>query len=113
LLQDGSASIKQSKHGRTIPVKFQLRSLGRPVGLATATIGVYQVVNAATGTVDMTNLTADAGAANDNGLTFRFDSSSGDYVYNLSTVGFPSPATYRIRVTVSDGSVYTVDFSLR
>lgn len=79
---------------------------------ATATIAIYKVLDTATGTVDTTQLTNDAGAANDTGNTFRHVG-DGKYVFNLSTTGWPAPATYRIIVTLSDGSVHSADFSLR
>jgi sugar lactone lactonase YvrE len=112
LLADGSASIQQTKTGRTIPVKFTLTWQGQPVANATATISVYKVLDTATGTIDTTQLTEDAGAANDTGNAFRY-AGDGKYVFNLSTKGWPAPATYRMSVTLSDGSVYSVDFSLR
>jgi hypothetical protein len=69
------------------------------------------VLDAATGSVDTTDMTADAGASNDSGPMFRV---AGDrYIYNLSTKGFDAPATYRIVVTLSDGEMYWVDVSLR
>ena len=112
LLDDGSASIQQSKAGRTIPVKFSLSRLGLAVTDAAATIAVYKVLNAATGTVDTTDLTEDSGASGDNDNIFRHVG-DGKYVYNLSTLGWRAPATYRIVVTLNDGSVHTVNFSLR
>lgn len=112
LLGDGSASIQQTKTGRTIPVKFTLTWQGQPAANATATIAVYKVLDTATGTIDTTELTEDAGAANDTGNAFRYGG-DGKYVFNLSTKNWPAPATYRIIVTLSDGSVYSVDFSLR
>jgi len=113
LLAAGTASIQQTKGGRTIPVKFQLSFQGHVTGAATATISVYKVLDVAVGTVDTTDLTADAGIANDTSNRFRYDSEAGQYVFNLSSKGWQAPATYRIAVTVSDGTVHTVDFSLR
>jgi hypothetical protein len=71
LLADGSATIQQSTAGRTIPVKLRLSRNGAPAADAVATIAVYKILNAASGTVDTTDLTADAGTANDSGNTFR------------------------------------------
>lgn len=113
LLADGSASIQQTKAGRTIPVKFQLKFGGQITGTATATIAVYRVLNIATGTVDTTALTDDAGAANENSNRFRYAAAGAAYIYDLKTKGWSAPATYRIVVTLSDGSVHWVDFSLR
>jgi Tol biopolymer transport system component len=113
LLPDGSAVIRQSNEGRVLPVKFRLSRDGQPIGTAVATIAVHKVLDVATGSVDTTDLTADAGNANDNGPLFRVDPETLQYIYNLSTRGFEAPATYRIRVTLDDGGVYTVNFSLR
>ena len=113
LLSDGSASIHQQKAGRTIPVKFQLRFGGQLSGTATARIAVYRILNVATGTVDTTDLTEDAGAANENSDRFRYDTGAQHYIYNLNTKGWQAPATYRLIVTLADGSTHAVDFSLR
>jgi uncharacterized membrane protein len=106
LLADGSASVHQTGGGRTIPVKFSVTRFAEPVVNATATIAVYRVLDPATGTLDPTNLIGDTGNL------FRH-TGAGKFVYNLSTKGWISPATYRIVVTLSDGSEHTVDFSLR
>ena len=113
LLADGSASIQQRKAGRTIPVKFQLRFGGELTGAAEATISVNRVLDVAVGTVDTTDLTENAGNANEISNRFRYDPVAKQYIFNLSTKGWQAPATYRIVVSISDGRSYTVDFSLR
>ena len=113
LLGDGSASFKKGANGRTVPVKFQLRRDGIIVTTAAASIAVHKVLDTATGTVDMTDLTADAGQSSQNSGWFRFDAETERYVFNLSTRNMSAPATYRIQVTLDDSSVYTVNFSLR
>jgi len=113
LLQDNSASIKQGKQGRTIPVKFPLSCAGVPAGTAVATIAVFKLIDADTGSVDTTNLTQDAGSSSDNGSLFRYDPVDQHYIFNLSTRGFPAPATYRVFVSLEDGTTRFVDFSLR
>lgn len=112
LLNDGSASFKNG-NGRTIPVAFQLRRDGAIVSTATASIAVHKLLDAATGSVDMTDLTLDAGQSNANSGWFRFDPQSARYVFNLSTKAMSAPATYRIQVTLDDHTLHTVDFSLR
>jgi hypothetical protein len=82
-------------------------------GATTATIAVYRILDAATGTVDTTDLTEDAGPANEDTNQFRYDATAKQYVYNLQTKGWPAPATYRIVVTLQDGSTYAVNVSLR
>jgi hypothetical protein len=113
LLADNSASIRQTKAGRTIPVKFQLRFGGELTGAAAATIAVNKVLDVAVGTVDTTDLTENAGNANENSNSFRYDAATEQYIFNLSTTGWQAPATYRIVVSISDGRAYSVDFSLR
>jgi len=113
LLKDGTASIQQGRQGRTIPVKFSLTcSDGTAVTAAVATIAVYKVLDAAVGTVDTTDLMVDAGNASSTGNLFRH-AGGGQYIYNLSTAGWSAPATYRIVVTLDDGSQHAVDYSLR
>ena len=81
--------------GSTMPVKFQLLdSAGNIVGTATATISV----NGQPGTTN--------GGAN-TGNSFRFDSTSGLYIYNLSTKDLPVPGPNTITITVSDGTSHT------
>jgi probable HAF family extracellular repeat protein len=113
LLADGSASIQQRKAGRAIPVKFQLKFGGELTGAAEATISVNQVLDVAVGTVDTTDLTEDAGTANEDSNRFRYDEAAKQYIFNLSTKGWQAPATYRIVASISDGRTYTVHFSLR
>lgn len=113
LAHGGVASIKQGKSGRTIPVKFSLTCGNAAVGSATATIAVYRVLDVDSGTIDVTNLTADSGSSSDNGNLFRYDPVSLRYIYNLSTHGFAAPSTYRIVVTLDDGTEHAIDFSLK
>ena len=108
-----SASVQQTKAGRTIPVKFQLRFGVQLTGAATATIAVFKVLNIATGTVDTTSLTQDAGGSADSGNQFRYDAFEQQYIFNLSTRGWASPGTYRVVVTLGDGSAHTVNSSVR
>ena len=113
LVADGSASIRKGANGRTIPVAFQLRRAGEIVTTALASLTVQQVLDTATGTTDITNLTTDAGQSSGNSGWFRYDAATDRYVFSLSTKELSAPGTYRIRVSLDDGSVYTVDFSLR
>src|SRR5215471_3326766 len=78
--------------GSTMPIKFQLLdSSGNVVSTATATI----LVNGQPGTTN----------GNENtGNSFRFDASSGAYIYNLSTKDLPVPGPNTITIMVSDGT---------
>ena len=113
LLADGSASFKQGANGRTVPVKFQLRRDGEIVSTATASIAVHKVLDTATGSVDMTDLTLDAGQSSASSGWFRFDPETEHYVFNLSTRNMSGPSTYQIQVTLDDQTVHTVNISLR
>ena len=94
-------------------MKDQLALAGHLTGAATATLAVYKLLDVATGSVDTTDLTEDAGQANETSNRFRYVAGPDHYIFNLSTKGWPAPATYRIFVTLSDGTVHTIDFSLR
>ena len=113
LVADGSASIRKGTNGRTIPVAFQLRRAGEIVTTALASITVQHVLDTATGTIDITDLTADAGQSSGNSGWFRYNPETKRYEFSLSTRDLPAPGTYRIRVSLDDRSVYTVDVSLR
>jgi hypothetical protein len=115
LLKNGSASIQQGRQGRTIPVKFRLTCTnGTSVATAVASIAVYKVLDVATGTVDTTDLTSDAGSSShEGGNRFRYDTTSQQYVYNLSTQGWAAPATYQVVVILDDGTTQSAMFSLR
>jgi len=113
LVADGSASIRKGTNGRTIPVAFQLRRAGEIVTTALASMTLQHVLDTATGTIDITDLTADAGQSSGNSGWFRYDPATKRYEFSLSTKDLPAPGTYRIRVSLDDRTVYTVDFSLR
>jgi hypothetical protein len=74
LLVDGSVSFRKGANGRTLPVAFQLRRDGEIVATATASMVVHKVLDEATGTTDMTDLTTDAGQSNVDCGWFRYDS---------------------------------------
>ena len=74
---------------------------------------MQQVLDTATGTIDITDLTADAGQSSGNSGWFRYDPETKRYLFSLSTKDLPAPGTYRIRVSLDDRSVHTVDVSLR
>lgn len=83
-----------------MPLKFQLfDSSGNLVTTASATVWV----NGQPGTSN--------GNAN-TGNNFRFDPSSGAYIYNLSTKNLPVPGPNTITIMVSDGTShnFTVTF---
>lgn len=113
LIAGALSAFKEIKVGRTIPVKFRLAGGTTSAATVAATISVFRAMDIATGSLDTTDLVADAGNANGDGNLFRFDRIGQQYIFNLSTRGFLAPATYRIFVTLDDGSRDFVDFSLR
>ena len=101
---DGSSVFNA---GRTIPVKFTAAdSTGASVENLTASLSVTKL----TDTVEGTYVEADTNVAATTG--FRYDSATGQYIYNWSTKGL-DPGTYRIRVDIDNGPTITADLSLR
>ena len=97
--------------GRTIPVQFRLTAAdGTIVTNAVATLQVEFVSGTPTGTDDFTEATSSGNG--DTGNTFRFDPTSGDYVFNLSTSGFAA-GTWLLRTTLNDGTHYDVLISIK
>jgi hypothetical protein len=109
VLNDGSAIFNS---GRTIPVKFKLTAAnGTFITNAVANLQVFEVLNTPTGTVDMTVDTLASGSSN-TGILFRFDPTSNQYIYNLSTKGFLR-GTYLLRTTLNDGTTHDVQISIK
>lgn len=101
---DGTSIFKA---GRTVPVKFTATdSSGASVTDLAATLSVTKLTEAIEGTY----VEADTNVAASTG--FRYDASTGQYIYNWSTAGLGA-GTYRIRVTIVDGPTFTADLSLR
>lgn len=88
---------------RTVPVRFQLLAGTLPVPGATASIAVYSVVN---GVVGSTNLIP---ATNNR---FTYDTQRQAYVYNWATRSLQL-GTYRIVMTLDDGTTRSTDIVLR
>jgi hypothetical protein len=99
---DGSGLFKL---GSTIPVKFQLTDAnGAVVSTAVATLTVQMLSN---NTLVGTPIDATASGNADVGNLFRFDGTSGQYIYNLSTKPL-STGTWQLQVSLDDGTVHTV-----
>jgi hypothetical protein len=109
LLNDGTALFQS---GRTIPVKFNLTAPdGHFVSNAIASIQVFRLVDTPSGTVDMSVDALPSGSSNVGSL-FRFDPTSNQYIYNLSTKGY-STGTYLLRTTIDDGTTHDLNFSIK
>lgn len=108
IANDGSSIFKS---GKTVPTKFQLTtSTGAFVTDATATIEVFRFTDAVLGTT--VEITPDAAGQSNTDNVFRYDASANQYIYNLMTTGYVT-GTYLIHANISDGSVHTVQVSIR
>lgn len=104
---DGTSIFKL---GSTVPVKFQLTGASATVANLTARIYVAAVTNSVVGT----ELEAVTTSAADAGNTFRYDSVSGQYIFNLGTKTLAQGA-WQLRIDLQDGSPtpHTVMISLK
>jgi hypothetical protein len=91
-----------------VPVKFQL--IGGSAGITDAAAKIYvaQVLSGVIGT----ELAADSTAEATTGNLFRYDSSSGQYIFNLGTDTLTA-GTWLIRIDLQDGATHTVLISLK
>ena len=97
--------------GRTVPTKFTLAAQdGTVIANAHSTIQVFKITDAVLGTRE--EVTPDAAGQSNVGNVFRFDGSTGQYVYNLKTTGYGT-GSYTLRAAVNDGTVHEVRFSIR
>lgn len=97
------------KAGSTVPAKVQLKKAdGTVVQSATAPIWLTPVKGSAmTAPVDESVYTASA----DSGLTYRYDATAGQYIYNWKTG--TGGNYHRIGVKLDDGQTYYVNIGLR
>jgi hypothetical protein len=102
---DGSSVFKL---GSTIPVKFALTGVSASIANLTARIYVAKVANNVTGSEAEAISTASATTGN----LFRYDATSGQYIFNLATKGL-STGTWQIRADFGDGVLRTVMVSLK
>jgi hypothetical protein len=102
---DGSSVFKL---GSTIPVKFRLGGASGAIPNAVANLSLAKISSSVTGTF----MEAVSTAAATTGNQFRYDSSSGQYIFNLSTKNL-STGTWLLSVDLHDGVSRTVVISLR
>jgi hypothetical protein len=104
-------SVFPKKQGSTVPAKFRVcdangNSIGTP-GVVSNFL-IYQIVN---GTVITSpNETVDSTTPDS---AFRFDTSGGQWIYNISTKSYNAGSTYFFRVFLNDGTNIDFDFGLR
>lgn len=96
------------KLGSTVPVKFQLTGASAGVSDLSARLYVQRVGTTPTGSEIEAVSTSSATTGN----LFRYDATSGQYIFNLSTKPL-SVGTYQLRVDLGDGVSRTVNISLK
>jgi hypothetical protein len=102
---DGSSIFKL---GSTVPVKFQLAGASAGINNLSARLYLQRVGAGATGTVLEAISTSNATTGN----LFRYDATSGQYIFNLATKTL-SAGTYQLRIDLGDGVLRTVNITLR
>lgn len=103
---DGSSTFKL---GSTVPVKFQLKDAnGIFVTDAVANLYVAQVMDNEVGPGKAAVSTSAASSGN----TFRYDSTSNQYIFNLNTKDLTA-GTIQIRIDLGDGTSNVVKMELR
>ncbi|OGY97822.1 MAG: hypothetical protein A2855_03000 [Candidatus Liptonbacteria bacterium RIFCSPHIGHO2_01_FULL_57_28] len=106
LKTDGTGIYNQ---GRVLPVKFQLVDVaGNFISTTIATMTLTKISNGTAGTEEIPLAVGNA----DTGNAFRYDSTSNNYVYNLSTDAM-TPGTWRLKVYLDDGKQYEVEISIK
>ncbi len=96
------------KAGSTVPVKFELTGASAGIANAVATLSYVQLTDSDPGPVTEAVSTAAATTGN----LFRYDASSGQYVFNWSTKGL-TIGKYRLYIDLGDGINRTVDLGLK
>jgi hypothetical protein len=102
---DGSSVFKLKS---TVPVKFQLIGASAGITNAVATLTLAKISATTTGT----DMEAVSTAAATTGNAFRYDATSGQYIFNLATNGL-STGTWRLTIDLHDGVSRTVIISLK
>ena len=102
---DGSSIFKP---GSTVPVKFQLTGASAGVKDLSARLFLQRVGAGAMGTMLEAISTSNATIGN----LFRYDATSGQYIFNLNTKTL-SAGTYQLRIDLGDSVLRTVNISLR
>ena len=102
---DGSSIFKL---GSTVPVKFQLSGASAGITNLSARLYLQRVGAGATGTTLEAISTSNATTGN----LFRYDATSGQYIFNLNTKTL-SAGTYKLRIDLGDGVLRTVNITLK
>lgn len=102
---DGTSIFKA---GSTVPVKFAVTDL---TGASVSDLGATLTYAMLTDGVPGGTVVAGTNVAATVGNQFRYDSTSGQYIFNWSTKGLPA-GTYQLTITLSYGTDYTVTVAL-
>jgi hypothetical protein len=98
------------KGGSTVPVKFQIKkSDGTPIQANVLPTFSFQKGNIMSASVDESTYSDTATV----GITFRWDGTSQQYIYNWSTKGITSGYWYKLSAKLDDGKTYSVVVGLR
>ena len=104
---DGS-SVFRANRG-VVPVKFTLTLGGvSTCQLPPATIAVFRTAGGSVGSVNESDFIMPS----DNGLDFRIDSASCQYIYNLDARSL-GPGTYQVQILIGNSSVGSATFGLQ
>ena len=101
---------KAFKFGRTLPLRLQLLVDGTPLTDQEVKAPTIVKIERTSDSLNAATLDLDAGAANDNGLAFRY--SEGSWVYNLSTQPL-STGRYVVTIQLWDGRQLQGCFELK
>jgi hypothetical protein len=106
---DGSSIFRINS---TIPVKLQL--MGDSAGYSDGdfTIALHRISNHLNADGDLEEAADVASTSAHGGTTMRYDEKDDQYIFNLGTRGLKQ-GTYRLTVTLDDGSIRTAYFGLR
>jgi len=102
---DGSSVFKL---GSTVPVKFQLSGASAGISNLVARLYIQRIGPGAAGADIEAISTSNATTGN----LFRYDATSGQYIFNLGTKTL-STGTYKLRIDLGDGALRTVIITLK
>jgi hypothetical protein len=102
---DGSSVFKL---GSTVPVKFALTGGSAGVTNAVARLYYAKVSNSVAGT----DVEATSNVSATSGNLFRYDATTSQYIFNLSTKGLTT-GTYQLKIDLGDGAYHIILVSLK
>jgi len=91
-----------------VPVKFSLTGVSAGITVLSARLFIAKVTNGVIGPMVEATSTSAANAGN----TFRYDATSGQYIFNLSTQEW-TQGTWALQVNLGDHVFHTTYISMR